>query len=462
MTGRRAPASLTLRLAWRLGALMLAAMAAAAAAVAWRAIVTVRDMDDAALQVAARTVAAHVRRGPAGQITVALPAALAAPFLDEEKKIIYLVFDRQGHLRASSDAVVAPSIVPFVPAHGGLFRVPGGRDGRPMLGWLEQAGPWRVAVLKDHEQSQALIRALLERFFAAALWLLGPIALGAVLVAVLTLRHGLRPLALASAAAARAGPTHPGVRLPTTGLTRELMPLVNAVNDALARLERGLDVQRRFSGEAAHALRTPLAVLTARLNALPEGPSSADLGRDVDRMARLVEQMLQMARLEGLPLDVSHRVDLHQVAVEAISNLAPLALQRGIDLALAEGTTPVAVLGNAAALVLALSNLLENALAEAPAGSVVEVEINPPARIAVLDRGPGIPPAEREAIFLRFRRGGRSASAGKSAAGSSGAGLGLAIVAEIAAQHGGSVRVEEREGGGARFVIELPAERGNG
>jgi signal transduction histidine kinase len=460
MKARSPPASLTLRLAWRLGAVMLAAVVLAAAAVAWRAIATVREMDDAALQAEAGTVAAHVAAAADGRVQVTLPPALADSFQSGDGQAFYLVFDRQGRLVAGSTPQAAATVQPFLPAHGGLFRVPGaGPEGQAMIGWLHDAGPWRVAVLQAREQAEALVGTLLQQFLAVSIWLLVPIMLASMLIAVLTLRSGLRPLALASAAAARVGPAHPGVRLPTAGLTRELKPLVNAVNEALARLEQGLDVQRRFSADAAHALRTPLAVLTARLDAL-EGPGGEELRRDVDRMARLVEQMLHMARLEGLPLEVSQPVDLHAVAVEAISGLAPLAVRLGIELALAEAATPVSVRGNYAALVLALSNLVENALAHAPPGTAVEVEISPPGRIAVLDRGPGIAEADQEAIFSRFRRGGRAVApaGGKAAAGGrapAGAGLGLAIVAEIAAQHRGSVRAAAREGGGAAFILEL-------
>jgi signal transduction histidine kinase len=105
------------------------------------------------------------------------------------------------------------------------------------------------------------------------------------------------------------------------------------------------------------------------------------------------------------------------------------------------------VTGNYAALVIALTNLIENALAYAPPGSLVEVTIEPPARVSVLDRGPGVPEAERQLIFERFGRG--------QAASSTGAGLGLAIVAGIAAAHHGSVQATGRDGGGAAFALEL-------
>ena len=300
---------------------------------------------------------------------------------------------------------------------------------------------------QGREQGEALVDSLLAEFFSTGLALLAPIGAASVLIGVLTVRNGLRPLRLASAAAAQVEPSRPGLRLPESGLPGEVAPLVTAVNQALARLEAALSAQRRFVGDAAHTLRTPLAVLTARLDGLPVGPMTESLRRDADRMARLIEQMLQMARLDGTPPDVSQRVDLHAVAVEAISALAPLALRHGVQLSLSESKVVHSVTGNHAVLVIAFTNLIENALAHAPRGSTVEVMLEAPARLMVLDRGPGVPEAERELIFERFGRG--------QASGSSGAGLGLAIVAGIAAAHRGSVRATLRDGGGAAFELEL-------
>jgi signal transduction histidine kinase len=325
-----------------------------------------------------------------------------------------------------------------------LMRV---RHPEGMLGYAARADRWRVAVAQSREQSEVLVGSLLAEFFSTGRVLLALIGTASVLIGVLTVRSELRPLRLASAAATRVEPARPGLRLPEAGLPGEVTPLVAAVNQALARLEVALSAQRRFVGDAAHTLRTPLAVLTARLDSLAEGPDTLALRRDADRMTRLIDQMLQMARLDGMPLDVSQPVHLRAAAVEAISALAPLALQRGVQLALSEPAQLGPVMGNHAALVIALTNLIENALAHAPAGSLVEVTVEPPARVLVLDRGPGVPEAERSLIFERFGRG--------QATGSTGAGLGLAIVAGIATAHRGSVRAMGRDGGGAAFALEL-------
>jgi signal transduction histidine kinase len=518
--------SLAHRLAWRLGAVLVAAIGLAAFAVGWRAIVTARALDDTALQAQMRAVAAHLTTAPDGTPRLDLPASLAGAFhVGEgagqpagEGGNGFVIIDRQG-VRLSSNPAEDALIVPYLPPGDGLFRVPPApAQPEGMVGFVARAGPWRVAVTQSREQSEVLVRSLLSEFLSTGLMLLVAIGGAAVLIGVWTVSDGLRPLRRASAAAARVDPAQPGLRLPDANLPGEVAPLVAAVNQALARMEAALAAQRRFVGEAAHALRTPLAVLTARLDTLagdtvsqeplseealllgaasqhtsllgamsqttlselsqPLGPlpvgtpsdrqAVAGLRRDVDRMARLIEQMLLMARLDGQPLDVTRPVVLRAVAVEAISALAPLALGRGLELALRATGTPGPITGNHAMLVIALTNLIENALAHAPAGSLIEVELAAPACLTVLDRGPGVPAAEREVIFERFHSGSTGAAHRAGAAPGAGlargagvarraggAGLGLAIVAGIASAHRGTAWVADREGGGAAFVLAL-------
>jgi signal transduction histidine kinase len=243
--------------------------------------------------------------------------------------------------------------------------------------------------MQGREQTSVLLESLTGNFIAGAFFLLLPIGLLAILVAVMTLRRGLRPLRQVSAAARRVGPAQPGARLPTIDLPDEVFPLVQTVNDALSRLDQALLGQRRFMAEAAHALRTPLAVLTARLDMMEDQQGLDGLRHDADRMGRLVGQLLRMARLENMEIDVSSAVSLHDVVVG----------ERG--------------------------------------------------RITVLDEGPGIPPGERDHIFERFVRGPHADEGG--------AGLGLAIVAEIALAHHGAAWVEDRPEGGSAFVLDLKA-----
>ena len=456
--------SLSVRLGWRLAGVLLLAILLAAAAIAWRAIAVVHELDELALQSQIRLVAQHLPDHLDPNARVTLPAELIARFRSSDDDNLFGVFDGDTLVTASNPEALA-LLRPLMPQPlvTGFLRVlptPGHKHG--LIGLVAPVGHLRVLVLQGHEQTAVLVESLSGSFVLAAIWLLVPIGLAMILVGVLTLRRGLRPLHQVSAAAALVGPSHPGARLPVGALPREVAQLVFAVNDALERLEQALFAQRRFVAEAAHALRTPLAVLTARLDSLEEQPEFAPLRDDADRMGRLVGQLMRMARLESLPLDSTQVVDLHAVAVEAIASLVPLGLRRGVEIALHEATGLRSLCGNPAALVLALTNMLENALAYAPASSTVEVHIRRPATIAVLDRGPGVAPDHRLRIFQRFERGSPPPANGSVSTAThpirGGAGLGLAIVAEIAAAHGGHVRVEARPGGGAAFVMELPGQ----
>jgi signal transduction histidine kinase len=444
----RQPRSLARRLAWRLALVVIAAVALAAVAVGWRSVVAVRNLDDTALQDQARAIATHIAAGPDGRPKLDLPRALDDAFRSSHGDNIFLVTTESGAALFESGPDAQSVLSSLTPASPGLFRVaPSQRHPDGMVGYALRAGPWTVMVAQGREQSEVLVRGVLAELLSTGLALLAAIGTMAVLIGVWTVRQGLRPVRGASAAAAAIGPARPGARLPETDLPAEIAPLVSAINQALARLESALAAQRRFVGDAAHSLRTPLAVLMARIDALQDSTEAQHLRQDADRMARLVGQMLQMARIDGVPLDISERVDLHAVAMEAISALAPLAVARQLDLELT-GAPAGPIRGNCAALVIALQNLIENALGHAPPGSTVQVELTPSNTLRVLDRGPGVSEAEQAAIFERFRRG-------RKPAGTAGAGLGLAIVAEIVAAHGGSAHVTAREGGGAAFELDL-------
>ncbi len=163
------------------------------------------------------------------------------------------------------------------------------------------------------------------------------------------------------------------------------------------------------------------------------------------RMNRLVDQLLQVARLDNVPLDVMGRVNLQSVAADIVGGLAPRTIAEGKILALLDPLGDTMVRGNAVAIGDALRNLVENAIAHAPRGTEVEIGVDAPGRIRGADRGPGIPDEAKKHIFERFWRG--------PGAKREGAGLGLAIVHEIMDAHHGEVVVEDRPGGGAVFSL---------
>jgi signal transduction histidine kinase len=307
-----------------------------------------------------------------------------------------------------------------------------------------------VAMTRSGMQASDILEWLAElaREALPALLLIGG---GSLVVAALSIRNDLKPLRRVASEAGRIGPADTTARLDETGMPMEILPLVHAVNGALERLDAAFASQRQFTADAAHELRTPIAVLRARIEAFPRSHAVAALTADVDRLSRLVEQLLTVSVLDGKAFALDRQVDVGAVARGVVADLAPLAVNRGQSLAFEPPKRPVRIAGNALALEEGVRNLVDNALRYTPCGEAVEVAVLDSGVIEVSDRGPGVPAHHREAIFRRFWRG--------AAPGNEGAGLGLPIVKRIAEAHGGTVRVGDRQGGGAIFRIELPLQR---
>ncbi len=269
-----------------------------------------------------------------------------------------------------------------------------------------------------------------------------------LLVLTLTLRGALAPLERLQRYAEAIGPTRTDLRLPTDGLPSELLRPVQTVNAALKRLDDGFRIQRDFLADAAHELRTPLAILAAHLESLGDSASLTPLRADVDRMTRLVGQMTIVAQLEALTIQPDDKADLSAISLELAALLAPYAISHRRNIAVNGAEVSILVRGNPDAIYQALRNLVENALRYTAEGTEVELTLDAQGRVTVSDRGPGIPPADRQKLFNRFWRADRS-STGNS-------GLGLAIAQRIAALHHGSLEIDDNPGGGARFTLQIP------
>jgi signal transduction histidine kinase len=237
------------------------------------------------------------------------------------------------------------------------------------------------------------------------------------------------------------------VRLPTEEIPREVRPLVSAVNQGLDRLEEGFRIQRDFTADAAHELRTPLTVLKTRIDLLEDADMRQALRHNVDGMAHIVGQLLDIAELDTLVVKPDEKADLQSVAAEVAEFVAPLALAQGKDIALSGTSAPVWIRGNREMLGRAIRNLAENAINHTAAGSTVEFVVEDDGAVSVLDRGPGISEDERELIFRRFWRRDRRKQGST--------GLGLSIVQRIAELHAAEITVENREPNGARFTLKF-------
>jgi signal transduction histidine kinase len=269
-----------------------------------------------------------------------------------------------------------------------------------------------------------------------------------------TVRRTLLPLQSLAEQARRVQTTADIQPLDPKDAPAEVVDLVNALNFSLQKLHESIEAEKRFLQDAAHALRTPLAIVKARLELDGDSINKASLLEEVDGLTRLAAQLLASANAERLVLKSDARADIAMLAKDVVSNMTPLAIRAGVDLGFSdEGGGPSLVRGDADAISHALKNLIENALKFTPRGRSVTVHVahNPPV-IAVSDEGPGVPAGKEEAIFSRHSRG-------KFGDGS-GAGLGLSIVRRIMHAHGGTADLARTDAAGATFRLSFPGAAG--
>jgi two-component system OmpR family sensor kinase len=405
----------------------------------------------ATVGVRARAASGELLDYQMARIAAAVPSRALGPMpppllqgLDVDEDVVIQIWDASGlRIYGSHEHPKLPGLAP--PGFSDVA-VPGG-------GWRVYAVRRAGSVVQVAQPLAARNRLALR---AAAGTVAPMLALFPLIGIVLWigLGRGLAPLrGLAAEASARdADALH---SFDEHGLDDEIRPLVKALNALLVRLDGALDAQRGFVADAAHALRSPLAALTlqADLAARAEDPQARrsaldDLRRGLRRINRLVGQLLTLARQEpGAAAPARRRLDLCDLARDAIVDAAVTADSKGVDLGLAHAEALV-LEGDPDALRILLDNLIDNAIRHAPEGSRVDVSVGADGCVAVEDRGPGLPEAELARAFERFHRGPDAAGPGS--------GLGLAIVQRIAERHGGTVRLSNREAGGLRAELRLP------
>lgn len=436
--------SLRRRLLWLVGLPVVVLWLAAGAWLAQRTAHETGEMFDRELQRTAASVLAIVTLLPDKASKLDKSGARRQP-QDQRPEIV--VRDRAGRL------LLDASTLPATPAGGDdpHFRSVrhDGASWRVYQRWDAAHRYWIQVAAPLHDREQLLaahVGALLVPL--AALVLLLPLAIW------LGLRGGLAPLRRVSRAIAAQPAKTP--KLTRDDVPAELRQLTRALDHLVANLDGALARERRFTADAAHELRHPLAVAQMEVDLANAVPDEADrrghLQRASDglaRMDRLVRQLLTLARVESLDqLSDAVPLDAAALAREVVADASERAAPRGISLTLR--TDPgVTVQASPGLLAVALRNLVDNAITHGRTHGEVGVTVtrrDAAAEIGVDDDGPGIPSAQVARAGERFLSG----------VGSPGSGLGLSIVKAIAALHGGAVTIGRSARGGARVVLQLP------
>jgi two-component system OmpR family sensor kinase len=393
---------------------------------------------------------AALKTGPDGKLAFAPSKRLMQTFTGHPDAYAFRIEDGAGQVLAEANAGLVPAERWSLPNSPDAWWSDVRVNGRSVLVGsrqaMAQAQPVRVAFAAAGDPSNLLLFVYFDELFVHVIVSLLPFAVCLMIVNAVTVRRSLRSLVHAADAARKAGPSHGIAALPTRGLPLEVLVLVESINVALRRLGEALEAERAFTAEAAHALRTPLAVLSTRIEKLPKGDELDAVRTDIVALRRLVNQLLSAAQADTLVVDPARACDLAAVAESVVGAMAPLAIREGRMLALeARSQTPVH--GDADAIAHALRNLIENALRFSPPNEEVLVRVSTPGLLEVMDRGPGIPDEQKPLVTKRFWRA--------SASDLGGTGLGLAIVQRIAQAHDTALGIADRAGGGTVFSIRL-------
>lgn len=406
------------------------------------------------LQEQAREFLYGMHMGADGTPQIELSAAWQKAYGDPRGDFAYSLFDAAGRPLARSPNLTAP--LPLIPVAKDKTFAPivlagVGQDRRAVIAARTPNGGVLVVARRDIGREK-LVDSLFQEASEQLLVLVPFAAIALILMWVITW-WSLRPVTRASHEAAAVGAANPGGRISEHGLPREVRPLVTAANGALNRLAEAYAAERRITADAAHALRTPLAVLSLRLQRARhrgtiDWPSVED---ELTQITAIVAQLLDLARKEAQPRqdDIATLpvVNLSRLVREAAAGVVPLMERHDRELEIDVPET-VAVHGRADDLRDLVRNLLENALWHGR--GVVRVGVHRDDAdsgvvIDVIDEGDGVPAGMEEEAFGRFH---------KIHADSPGAGLGLAIVRHVARSHGGDARFVE---GAGHVVVSLPA-----
>jgi len=460
MTGRRRPLSLRRRLLLGILLPVILLIGFNTAALYRQALAAVNTAYDRTLLASAKSIGEQLEvngRDASARLHATVPySALEIFEADNQTRLFYRVSEQDGRLVSGyeempfwrghiPDRPPYSALVDFYDAEfrGNAVRV------AVLLQLVASSSGHAIAVIQVAETLQ-LRRSLARQVLVETLTGQAGLVAVIVLVVLLVVQGATRPVRRLSAElhARPEGDLRP---LAARDAPRELLPVVDATNQLMRRLRHQLDQQQRFIRDAAHQLRTPLAVLKVQVQSglrgdVPPAEALQEIGATVDRATALAQQMLSLARVDQArhePADGDSRHDLGAVARELALELSPLIGEQDLDFGIA--TVPAPVAAPEWMLRELTRNLLHNAIRHSPPGGMLQLRVGQDGRqvrLTVSDSGPGIDDELRGRLFQPFATGSASG----------GTGLGLAICQEIARSAGGAIELANRHDAAGRVV----------
>ncbi len=373
-------------------------------------------------------------------------ADLRSLYADHPAAYAFAVVDRGGAVLETTNADLIPPFARDVYADDWVIRLGTAANSLRIAGreLPDRTDGVRIVFVMASDPADLMRAAFLREFYRHVALPVLPMALVLIIASAVFLRRGLVPVAVA---ARWARSIKPGTDVPPPTIENapaEVADLVDATQRALNRLDQALASEKRNAAEAAHALRTPVAVLVARLDALPPGETTDRLRSDLLTLSRTVQQVLAASRTEAVEVPQDAEIDLSAVAETVVACLAPFAHAKGVDLALSLPESPALANADAESVEVALSNLVENAILHGGPGPV-EITVGPAPAICVRDHGLGVSLSATTELFKPFWRGPDAVPGG--------AGLGLAIVDRLQRAQGGRIEVQAPVDGGCAFLL---------
>lgn len=374
------------------------------------------------------------------------PGSIDGRLSRDPQRRFYALFDARGRALLARPAVQPFDLsdLPHGPARA--FARWGRYDVLTLPTLFRDRGAGWIVVAQDRTHPEEIVDDVVRSFLTRFVWVIATALVGSLLLSLIVFRHVTGRFRDAAVEADGIGLNRLDGRIDEAPMPSEAIPLVRATNRALGRLEAGYRAQGDFIGNVAHELRTPLALISLRLEQLSASPEREQIGRAVEQANHVIHQLMDLAAIDRLHPQLA-AVDPCEIARAAVEAMVPIVYRGGHSIAFDAPVAAPEVRGVGELLMIALTNLIDNAVRHTPAGCAITVSVGDDGSLTVEDDGPGLAVDARDEAARRFRRGDTARS--------DSAGLGLSIVERIMAVCGGRLETGRGAAGGALLRLRL-------